>query len=60
MFVSMQVKLAKVKVCLIWLCKMSWFPLEISMLSLLVVISSVLLVVQNEKLNMECIIPHLL
>ena len=51
--------MTKLKVCLIWSLKVSWFPFKIFMLYLIAFISSVLLVVPNRKLNSECIILHL-
>ena len=58
-FVFASVRLTKLKVCLIWLLKISWFPFKISMLFLIAFISSVLLLIPNKKLNREWIIPHL-
>ena len=43
----------------IWILKISWFPFNISILSLIAVISSALLELPNKKLNREWIIPLL-
>ena len=57
--VSRYVQLMKLKVFCIWLLKVSLFPLNISILFLIAVISSALLEVLNKKLNREWIIPLL-